>query len=442
MTSLINILLLLHPTVVTDAQLVEQIKLKIYQSHNNNNNNNGGTTTTTTGTVNINLNQQIIDRVTKGIIELPYDYYDEIIYINPNNESQYREIPILLMQLIYKLLKSNGKFKGDLPLDQNLDVLMTGFIIEEEEKEKEKEGKESIENTIEDELDGIYLGSDDTNKLKELKPNINGADSKFDLEEFINNLDIKPKKNKRKLLHNKISDNFLEEYGLSSYQELNRNVDDYNSIYEKKQKELLTRNNLNNIPIEKLDGFIIGESSLIDKINTTDKSKNIKKSNIQILTNDEKQKDIDRQKLIEQENFYRQIKNKFNNNDDNVNKLNKLGKILEINNFDNNDVDQLAYLNNKILQNDNSKATTTLDNDLDLLLGISSDGKDDVDKVESNVKQQDDNFDTFINKLTINDKDETFKNEQHQSKLSFDKVNKKQNQNDAKDLDFLDDLLD
>ncbi|KGR16221.1 hypothetical protein I503_03446 [Candida albicans SC5314] len=312
---------------------------------------------------------------------------------------------------------------------------------EEKEKEKEKEGKESIENTIEDELDGIYLGSDDTNKLKELKPNINGADSKFDLEEFINNLDIKPKKNKRKLLHNKISDNFLEEYGLSSYQELNRNVDDYNSIYEKKQKELLTRNNLNNIPIEKLDGFIIGESSLIDKINTTDKSKNIKKSNIQILTNDEKQKDIDRQKLIEQENFYRQIKNKFNNNDDNVNKSNKLGKILEINNFDNNDVDQLAYLNNKILQNDNSKATTTLDNDLDLLLGISSDGKDDVDKVESNVKQQDDNFDTFINKLTINDKDETFKNEQHQSKLSFDKVNKKQNQNDAKDLDFLDDLL-
>ena len=65
---------------------------------------------------------------------------------------------------------------------------------EEEEKEKEKEGKESIENTIEDELDGIYLGSDDTNKLKELKPNINGADSKFDLEEFINNLDIKPKR--------------------------------------------------------------------------------------------------------------------------------------------------------------------------------------------------------------------------------------------------------
>ena len=36
-------------------------------------------------------------------------------------------------------MKSNGKFKGDLPLDQNLDVLMTGFIIEEEEEEKKKE---------------------------------------------------------------------------------------------------------------------------------------------------------------------------------------------------------------------------------------------------------------------------------------------------------------
>ena len=33
-------------------------------------------------------------------------------------------------------------------------------------KKKKEEGKESIENTIEDELDGIYLGSDDTNKLK------------------------------------------------------------------------------------------------------------------------------------------------------------------------------------------------------------------------------------------------------------------------------------
>ena len=35
-----------------------------------------------------------------------------------------------------------GNLKGDLPLDQNLDVLMTGFIIEEEKK-KEKERKQS-----------------------------------------------------------------------------------------------------------------------------------------------------------------------------------------------------------------------------------------------------------------------------------------------------------
>ncbi|KAF6067130.1 Cytokine-induced anti-apoptosis inhibitor 1, Fe-S biogenesis family protein [Candida albicans] len=60
------------------------------------------------------------------------------------------------MQLIYKLLKSNGKFKGDLPLDQNLDVLMTGFIIEEEEKEKEKE-KEKEENNLEDELVNVWV---------------------------------------------------------------------------------------------------------------------------------------------------------------------------------------------------------------------------------------------------------------------------------------------
>ena len=48
-------------------------------------------------------------------------------------------------------MKSNGKFKGDLPLDQNLDVLMTGFIIEEEEKKKKEE------NNLEGELVNVWV---------------------------------------------------------------------------------------------------------------------------------------------------------------------------------------------------------------------------------------------------------------------------------------------
>ena len=262
MTSLINILLLLHPTVVTDAQLVEQIKLKIYQSHNNNNNNNGGTTTTTTGTVNINLNQQIIDRVTKGIIELPYDYYDEIIYINPNNESQYREIPILLMQLIYKLLKSNGKFKGDLPLDQNLDVLMTGFIIEEEEKEKEKE-----ENNLEGELVNVWVKpipvdepvvtllkkktttSNTTTKKKSLplfkklnKDEINNSDKDINNDNITNNNNNN--NNKRKLVETKLTYFSSDDENSSDGSVLeNDDIDDDELIDE---NDLLNFNNNNN----------------------------------------------------------------------------------------------------------------------------------------------------------------------------------------------------
>ena len=263
MTSLINILLLLHPTVVTDAQLVEQIKLKIYQSHNNNNNNNGGTTTTTIGTVNINLNQQIIDRVTKGIIELPYDYYDEIIYINPNNESQYREIPILLMQLIYKLLKSNGKFKGDLPLDQNLDVLMTGFIIEEEKEEKEKE-KEKEENNLEGELVNVWVKpipvdepvvtllkkktttSNTTTKKKSLplfkklnKDEINNSDKDINNDNITNN-----NNNKRKLVETKLT-YFSSDDENSSDGSVSENddIDDDELIDE---NDLLNFNNNNN----------------------------------------------------------------------------------------------------------------------------------------------------------------------------------------------------
>ena len=262
MTSLINILLLLHPTVVTDAQLVEQIKLKIYQSHNNNNNNNGGTTTTTTGTVNINLNQQIIDRVTKGIIELPYDYYDEIIYINPNNESQYREIPILLMQLIYKLLKSNGKFKGDLPLDQNLDVLMTGFIIEEEEKEKEKE-----ENNLEGELVNVWVKpipvdepvvtllkkkttTSNTTTIKKSLPlfkklnkdEINNSDKDINNDNITNNNN---NNNKRKLVETKLTYFSSDDENSSDGSVLeNDDIDDDDELID--ENDLLNFNNNNN----------------------------------------------------------------------------------------------------------------------------------------------------------------------------------------------------
>lgn len=108
-----RILLLLHPTVVTDQHLVESIKQDIKLKHEN-----------------FTLEQQIIDRVTRGEVELFRDSYNEIRYINPNSP-EYLEMPLLLIQLFYNVLQSDGKLYGDLPKDQDLDVLLTGFVIED-----------------------------------------------------------------------------------------------------------------------------------------------------------------------------------------------------------------------------------------------------------------------------------------------------------------------
>ncbi|KAG2733416.1 hypothetical protein G9P44_002941 [Scheffersomyces stipitis] len=105
-----NILLLLHPTVVTDQHLVENVKADIRKSVGD-----------------AHVEQHIIDRVTRGEVELTRNTYDKIIYINPNVHN--RSIPASLMKLVYETLIDEGEFSGDLPTDQALDVLMTGFIV-------------------------------------------------------------------------------------------------------------------------------------------------------------------------------------------------------------------------------------------------------------------------------------------------------------------------
>ncbi|KAI5948744.1 DRE2 [Candida theae] len=112
-----RILLLLHPTVVTDAHSVESIKSDLAKLHSG---------------VDYHIDQQIINRVTQGDVILNNASYNEIYYINPN-EDEYREMPLSLIQLLFDLLAtSGGVVKGDLPKDQNLDVLMQGFVVEED----------------------------------------------------------------------------------------------------------------------------------------------------------------------------------------------------------------------------------------------------------------------------------------------------------------------
>ncbi|KAL6451880.1 hypothetical protein SBY92_003188 [Candida maltosa Xu316] len=262
---------------------------------------------------------------------------------------------------------------------------------------------------------------EEENKVAEMKQD----SAKFNLQEFINNLDVKPKKN-RKMLNNKFSDNFLEEYGLSSYKDLNKTTDDYNDMYKKKQEEKL-RTNINYIPSDRLDGFVIGESKL-SPVNT--KSRDERKSNIRQLTEEEKTQDLERQKLVEQDNFYKSIKKKFDS--DSTHKKSSANKLLEINNFNSNDANQLAYLNERLTRNDNSKPTTNLDDDIDTLLGIK--GPKSETKPQSNVVSN--NFNDFMSELNINDTPTTGSNRAKQDKpIVVKPIDNK------KDLDFLDDLL-
>lgn len=106
-----EVLLLLHPTAVTDEALVLKTKADLKSQHPL-----------------ANISQQVIDRVTKSIITLPLNHYDRIIYLNPADPNQY--MPSSLLQLLNSALKYDGSLSGNLPTTQDLDVLLSGFLIE------------------------------------------------------------------------------------------------------------------------------------------------------------------------------------------------------------------------------------------------------------------------------------------------------------------------
>lgn len=112
-----NILLLLHPTVVTDEGFVNSIQQDIKQKYKGD-----------------EVTQHIIDRVAKGALRLPEKYYNRVVYINPNEGEHDREIPALTISTIRSCLLDGGVFEGDLPKNQNLDAIMAGFLVNDEGK--------------------------------------------------------------------------------------------------------------------------------------------------------------------------------------------------------------------------------------------------------------------------------------------------------------------
>lgn len=110
-----RILLLLHPTAVTDEQLVTKVKSEISNKNSA-----------------ADVVQHIIDRVANKIVKLEHKGFDEVIYINPNEGEFNRQLPVLTIAIIYDSLVEDGVFKGDLPTNQNLDAIMSGFIVNEQ----------------------------------------------------------------------------------------------------------------------------------------------------------------------------------------------------------------------------------------------------------------------------------------------------------------------
>lgn len=104
------VLLLLHPTVVTNEEAVLKIKSDIISKYPD-----------------ASVVQHVIDRLSRGNVELEPKSFAHIIYLNPNEG--HLALPVLVIAKLFDTLIENGDLTGDLPQNQDLDALMSGFIV-------------------------------------------------------------------------------------------------------------------------------------------------------------------------------------------------------------------------------------------------------------------------------------------------------------------------
>lgn len=223
-----------------------------------------------------------------------------------------------------------------------------------QKQEQPNESKEQQDG----EASGIYLGSEESKqKDMDVKEDLKEEEDKPKLDEFITKDPTRAKP--RKLLKAKISDNLLEEYGLSSYKDTVKNKDDYNDIYSRKQKE----RTLDKIRPDELNGFVIGKSVLGEKPSNN-------KQHIKQLSEEEKKLDAERTAKARQNELYNQMRRTFNPENSTKSK----GKVLEINNINVHDRQQLDALNAKIIahHDDDQIGDEDFERDIDQLLGTPS----------------------------------------------------------------------
>lgn len=109
-----KILLLIHPTIVTDPHIVDETK---HQLNANNEN--------------AQITQYIIDRVALGQQLLTANYFDLIYYLAPN-EAVKNQFNKKLLDILYESLKQNGKFTGLIPNNSEILAIQSGFLISED----------------------------------------------------------------------------------------------------------------------------------------------------------------------------------------------------------------------------------------------------------------------------------------------------------------------
>lgn len=111
-----NILLLIHPTVVTSPGTVDDAKNALSTEYPQS-----------------VLTQYVIDRVASGQQTLPADYYDVVHYLAPPEAVQ-NEFNKKIMEMLYSCLKASGKFTGLLPNNSQILAIQTGFLISDDNK--------------------------------------------------------------------------------------------------------------------------------------------------------------------------------------------------------------------------------------------------------------------------------------------------------------------
>lgn len=236
-----------------------------------------------------------------------------------------------------------------------------------------------------EEPDGIYLGEqrpETTKSTTEGRSILDNVALK-DKESIL----YKTRQSKSKSVpKGKLSDNFLEEYGLESYADTVKPETDTSISKPITATDL----SLRKIANSSLDGFEIGKGAL--PLSPHHESK---KSSIHELSSEEKAARQERARKYEENKFHNKIRSGLV-----TQRSKRPDMVLEINNFNNSDEAQMQNLNRRILADSKKDEDIGEEDDLNYLLGDCTTEKPDTSDIKEPLGGQFD-IDSFLSKLNI-----------------------------------------